>query len=101
VLALPQGLLDKDYGVCNPPDEVGDGGRAWKPFQITGTDADHPIGPGGHAYTYLDPWRGALYVGLHIEVFAAALYSIAVFRPQQADRRAALQRRFGLPDLTL
>jgi len=90
VLNVPQGLLDKDYGVCNPPDAVQGSQGAWGPFLITGADPDNPTDGNGYAYTYLDPWRGGLYIAVHIEVFAVALYSIAVFRPQQKDRRDAL-----------
>lgn len=90
VLALPQGLLDHDYGVCNPRDAIADEGEPWRIFLIGDADPERPVSPDGHEYTYLDPWRGALYLAVHIETFAAALYSIAVFRPQQKSRRVAL-----------
>lgn len=92
VLNVPQGLLDKDYGVCNPPDAVQGSQGAWGPLLITGADPKHPTDGNGYAYTYLDPWRGALYIAVHVEVFAVALYSIAVFRPQQKERRDALAK---------
>ena len=83
VLSLPQGFLDKDYGVCNPPPHITIE-ELWRDFRPAGADVNNPhnLHDPPYIYSMLDPWRGALYFAVHVETLAFALYFVAVFNSE-------------------